>query len=71
MIKFDSLRVGLAMAASALVASCASFADPLTAHNGYLEDARVIDILTDGVSRKNMSPLVEEKCRWQEERAID
>ena len=30
MIKFDSLRVGLAMAASALVASCASFADPLT-----------------------------------------
>lgn len=48
-----------------------SFADPLTAHNGYLEDARVIDILTDGVSRKNMSSLVEEKCRWQEERSID
>ena len=30
MIKFDSLRIGLAMAAFALVASCASLADPLT-----------------------------------------
>lgn len=48
-----------------------SFADPLTAHNGYLEDDRVIGILTDGVSRGKMSPLVAEKCQWQEERPLD
>ncbi len=48
----------------------ASFADPLTAHNGYVEDARVIGLITDGVSEKHMLPIVSEKCEWQEVRRI-
>jgi len=65
------VNVSLNVAAMRSFFGTASFADPLTAHNGYLEDERVIGILTDGVSRGGMAPLVAEKCRWQEVRKSD
>ena len=65
------MNISLNVAPMRNIFGTTSFADPLTAHNGYLEDERVINILTDGVSRKQMSPLVAEKCHWQEERPLD
>lgn len=65
------MNISLNVAAMRNIFGTASFADPLTAHNGYLEDARVIGILTDGVSRDKMSPLVRERCQWQEEKALE
>lgn len=46
----------------------ASFADPLTAHNGYVEDPRVIGLITDGASEEHILPLVSDKCEWREVR---
>jgi len=65
------VNVSLNVAAMRSLFGATSFADPVIAHNGYLEDERVIGILTDGVSRDGMAPVVAEKCRWQETRKID
>lgn len=46
----------------------ASFADPLTAHNGYLEDPRVISLITSGTGDGEKQSPAEGKCSWQEMR---
>ena len=43
-----------------------SFANPIAAHSGYLEDDRVIALIADGLSREASNPLIKEKCRWIE-----
>lgn len=40
------------------------FADPLSAHSGYLADERVTRLITDGVHDDASQP----QCRWQERR---
>ncbi len=44
----------------------ADFADPLTAHTGYMDDDRVIGMIADGFSRNHMAPMVSERCKWTE-----
>lgn len=41
-------------------------ADPLRAHGGYDADERVIAIIAHGVGHEGQSPLVGERCTWQE-----
>lgn len=43
-----------------------SFANPLEAHSGYLEDARVIDLIANGLHHDTLSPLIGSRCAWQE-----
>lgn len=50
------------------ILGAASFADPLTAHNGYLEDPRVISLITDGTGSPEGEGPAEGKCLWQEVR---
>lgn len=61
-------NISLNVAQQRDIFGAASFADPLTAHNGYVEDKRVIDLIIDGASENHMSPLVRDKCQWQEVR---
>ena len=42
------------------------FANPLEAHVGYHDDDRVIALMTNGLNRSQMSPLIAEKCNWTE-----
>ena len=41
-----------------------NFADPLTAHTGYLEDPRVVQLITEGVHEHDGKPPG--NCRWQD-----
>ena len=50
------------------ILGAASFADPLTAHNGYLEDSRVISLIIDGAGQKTETDAADGKCDWQEVR---
>lgn len=50
------------------ILGAASYADPLTAHNGYLEDQRVISLITDGTGSAESAGPAEGKCQWQEVR---
>jgi hypothetical protein len=50
------------------ILGAASFADPLTAHNGYLEDPRVISLITDGTGGAESAGPADGKCQWQEVR---
>ncbi len=43
-----------------------SFADPMTAHRGYHDDARVIGLMTDGLSREHRAAIVRKRCDWVE-----
>jgi hypothetical protein len=40
------------------------FADPITAHSGYQEDDRIINIIANGVNQPNASSSVTPKCYW-------
>lgn len=42
------------------------FANPLEAHVGYQDDDRVIALMTSGLNRNHMHPLIAEKCNWTE-----
>jgi len=44
----------------------ASFANPLTAHTGYMEDDRVIDLIANGLHHNTESPLIAKRCKWME-----
>ncbi|MDD3029462.1 MAG: hypothetical protein PHS57_04180 [Alphaproteobacteria bacterium] len=48
----------------------ASFANPLTAHSGYMDDDRVIKLIARGLRRDNLSPLIAKRCRWSETTAL-
>ena len=41
-----------------------SFANPALAHNGYIEDDRVITLIANGMHRNRPSPLIEKSCKW-------
>lgn len=41
-----------------------NLANPLEAHVGYQEDDRVIEIISSGLHRDNLSPLIAQKCNW-------
>lgn len=47
-----------------------SFANPLDAHNGYMEDDRVIEMIARGIRRNNVPPLTGQRCRWIEIKEI-
>lgn len=42
------------------------FADPLTAHTGYVGDARVISLMAGGMGHDGARPLATERCSWIE-----
>jgi len=42
------------------------FADPLTAHSGYVDDERVAELMANGIGHANTSALVRERCTWTE-----
>ncbi len=42
------------------------FANPLAAHIDYENDERVIDLITRGIGQPETTPLVKERCTWQE-----
>ena len=43
-----------------------SFANPALAHNGYIEDDRVINLIANGMHRNTPSLLIEKSCKWME-----
>jgi hypothetical protein len=43
-----------------------TFADPLAAHTGYDSDARVAQLIVNGIGNDNTSELVRERCQWVE-----
>lgn len=43
-----------------------SFANPVQAHNGYIEDDRVVSLIANGIHRHSASPLIEKSCKWLE-----
>lgn len=65
----ELVNVSLNVAAEKDVFGATSFADPLTAHSGYLEDERVTRLITDGVHAGDAPAPA--SCRWQEYRAFD
>lgn len=42
------------------------FANPLEAHSGYHEDERVIKIISKGLARNHLDPLLADRCHWTE-----
>ena len=62
------VNVSINVAQQRDIFGAASFADPLTAHNGYLEDARVISLIVNGTDAGNAERTAEGKCSWQEAR---
>ena len=63
-------NVSLNIAAQKSLFDAASFANPLTAHSGYMEDDRVIDLIANGISKKKITPLIEKRCKWLEQAQI-
>lgn len=59
-------NVSLNVAAQKNLFDAASFANPLTAHSGYMEDDRVIDLIANGISKEHTTPLIAERCKWLE-----
>lgn len=59
-------NVSLNVAYQKSLFDAASFANPLTAHSGYMEDDRVIDLIANGIRENNVSPLIESRCKWLE-----
>ena len=45
-----------------------AFADPLTAHNDYEADERVIGLITNGIGTGKTAPAVATRCQWVETR---
>jgi hypothetical protein len=41
-------------------------ANPLTAHNAYDNDERVIQLIAKGISHDHVDPIVQERCTWLE-----
>lgn len=41
-------------------------ANPMEAHTGYDHDDRVVALLAHGLSNKNMTPIIKERCEWIE-----
>lgn len=60
------VNVSLNVAQEKDLFGAASFADPLSAHSGYLADERVARLITDGVHDSSSQP----QCRWQERRSL-
>ena len=42
------------------------FANPLTAHNAYDNDERVIGLIAQGISHDHVDPMVQDRCTWLE-----
>ncbi len=42
------------------------FADPLTAHTGYVGDARVVALMAGGIGQDTVRPLTAQRCTWIE-----
>lgn len=59
-------NVSLNIAEEKNLFDAASFANPLTAHSGYMEDDRVIELIANGISQEHTSPLIKNKCKWIE-----
>ncbi len=59
-------NVSLNVATQKSLFDAASFANPLTAHSGYMEDDRVIDLIANGIKGGSLSPLIAERCKWLE-----
>ncbi|MBP7253484.1 MAG: hypothetical protein KBA75_08380 [Alphaproteobacteria bacterium] len=60
----ELVNVSMNVAAEKDIFGATSFADPLTAHSGYLEDERVTQLITDGV-HAGAAPAPA-SCHWQE-----
>ncbi|TKW61133.1 MAG: hypothetical protein DI628_00450 [Blastochloris viridis] len=59
-------NVSLQVANTQTLFDAVSFANPLQAHSGYMEDDRVVDLIANGIHADNMSPLIKSKCKWLE-----
>ncbi len=64
-------NVSINVAAQKDLFDAASFANPMTAHSGYMEDDRVIDMMANGVGSGISSPLIQQRCRWLEVTPFD
>ncbi len=59
-------NVSLNIAEQKGVFDAVSFANPLSAHRGYLEDDRVIETIANGVHRGDGPVVISGRCRWLE-----
>lgn len=57
-------NVSLNVAAEKNLFDAVSFANPLTAHSGYMEDDRVISLIADGLGAGAPESLAAQRCRW-------
>ncbi len=59
-------NVSLNIAPTQTLFDAVSFANPLQAHSGYMEDERVIKIIANGMQTQKIEPLIEKRCKWTE-----
>lgn len=59
-------NVSLNIAEQKSLFDTATFANPMTAHSGYMEDDRVIDLIANGLHHDAMAPIIAQRCRWIE-----
>lgn len=64
-------NVSLNVATEKSLFDAVSFANPLQAHSGYMEDDRVIELVAHGIQYGATTPLIEDRCRWLETTSID
>ncbi|AGH98924.1 hypothetical protein [Micavibrio aeruginosavorus] len=62
-------NISLNIAHERSIFDTANFANPVSAHNGYMEDDRVIDLIANGIRRSDAA-LVGGKCRWLETKKL-
>jgi hypothetical protein len=60
----EIVNVELNIAQTTDVFGMLEFANPLEAHSGYQEDDRVIQIISAGLHRDALPPLIAQKCNW-------
>ena len=59
-------NVILNIAPATSVLGMGEFANPMTAHLEYDNDERVIALITQGLDREAMAPMILERCDWIE-----
>ena len=64
-------NVSLNIAEQKNLFDAASFANPMTAHSAYMEDDRVVSLIANGIARDHVAPLISQRCKWLETRALN
>ncbi len=62
----EIVNIDINVAQASNVFGLIDYANPLDAHTGYMQDDRVVKIITHGLQRENLDPLIANRCHWTE-----